>query len=98
MMQLPGSGTMETADEDPQARLATLGTELAARSYRAHLLAPRGKRPYVDVSDPQAGTQGKSAYASHGFPWRARAERIAQLSPRTGHAFTSRGLACPSAG
>lgn len=97
-MQLPGSGTMEKADEDSQARLATLGTELAARSYRAHLLAPRGKSPYVDAGDPQAGTRGESAYASHGFPWRARAERIAQLSPGTGHACTSRGPSCPSAG
>ena len=61
-----------------QADLERLTAELAALDYRAQLVTPAGRLPYLDVRNPRASVLTERVYAQAGFYWFGWGERIAR--------------------
>jgi hypothetical protein len=87
---------MHSADNRPQptpapgsgqnAALGKLATELHARGYQAHLIAPAGRPPSLAVTNPQATVLAETVMADATSFWWPWADRIAGVADVAGAA------------
>lgn len=64
-------------DLDASARFKELGALLGDRGYQAQLIATQGRRPRLQVRNPDVPMLAEDVYAESGWFWYAFAERIA---------------------
>jgi hypothetical protein len=83
----------DSQDRDAAASLEELGTQLDARGYQAQLVTPPGRRPRLQVRNPDVPMLAEDIYAESGWYWYAFAERIAPAAdPATAAAKIARVL------
>lgn len=70
----------KSQDRDAAGRLGELAGQLGARGYQADLITPPGRRPRLQVRNPDVPMLAEDVYAESGWYWYAFAERIAPLS------------------
>jgi len=70
---MPGIHPHGSTDTDPdQAELEKLAAEMTALGYKALLVTPVGRLPYLDISNPQTKLLTEKVYAQAGmffWPW-----------------------------
>ena len=80
----PGCGAepfwKESQDRDAAASLEELASQLGERGYDAELITPDGRRPRLQVRNPDVPMLADEVYAESGWYWYAFAERIAPAS------------------
>jgi hypothetical protein len=70
----------ESQDRDATASLEELAGQLGERGYQAQLVTPGGRRPRLQVRNPDVPLLAEDVYAESGWYWYAFAERIAPAS------------------
>jgi hypothetical protein len=68
---------MTASDSADTIALETLGAELEARGFEAHLVIPPGKQPWLAVRNPRAVVMTEDVMAQGGWFWWPWADRIA---------------------
>ena len=73
----PSVTFMTASDSTDTAALESLGAELNARGFDAHLVTPGGKQPWLAVRNPRAEVMSEDVMAQGGWFWWPWADRIA---------------------
>jgi hypothetical protein len=68
------------ARETEVTSLEKLAAELGARGFETRLLAPEGRVPSLQVTNPQATALNENVVAGEGWLWWSWAERIAEVA------------------